>query len=74
VVYLQRTTLEWNQPKIKKYVAANKAERSWRAKEYFDIRHVDGEFGVVQLVFSFALAQHFLTLLHFRMVIYILCH
>ena len=30
---------KWNQPKRKKYVAVNKAERSWRSEECFDIRH-----------------------------------
>ena len=37
---------EQNQPKRKKYVAINKAERSWRSEERFDIRHGDAEFGV----------------------------
>ena len=32
---------EWNQPKRKKYVAVNKAERSWSSHECFDIRHGD---------------------------------
>ena len=37
---------EWNQFKRKKCVAVNKAERSWRSEEHFDIRHGDTEFGV----------------------------
>ena len=32
---------EWNQPKRKKCAAVNKAERSWRSEERFDIRHGD---------------------------------
>lgn len=36
----------WNQPKRKKYVAVNQAERSWRYEQLFDIRHGDTEFGV----------------------------
>ena len=37
---------EWKQSKRKKYVSVNKAERSWRSEEHFDIRHGDAEFGV----------------------------
>ena len=35
---------EWNQSQRKKCAAANKAERSWRSEERFDIRHVNTEF------------------------------
>ena len=68
---------EWNQPQRKKYVAVNKAERSWRSEESFDIRHEDAEVGVCSAGFSFGLVQYFLTVLpslHLRMVIYILCY
>lgn len=34
----------WNQPKKKKCTAVNKAERSLRSEEHFDIRHGDSEF------------------------------
>lgn len=76
--YLPRkaATRECNQPKRKKFVAVNKAERSWRAEEHFDIKHGDAELGVCQLVFSPALVQSFLTRLSslcFRMVMCILC-
>ena len=40
------TNREWNQLKRKKCVAVNKAERSWRSEEHFDIRHGDAESGV----------------------------
>ena len=36
---------EWNQPKRKKCVAVNKAERSWISEEDFDIRHGNAESG-----------------------------
>lgn len=55
----------------------NKAEKSWRSEEHFDVRHGGAEFGVPRLVFSFALVQYFLTLLSllpFRMAMYILYH
>jgi hypothetical protein len=41
MVYLPRKAAnrEWNQPKRKKFDPINKGERSWRAEEYFDIRH-----------------------------------
>jgi hypothetical protein len=41
-----------SQPQRKNCVAANKAERSWRSEESFDIRHGDAEFGVCQAGFS----------------------
>ena len=52
--YLPRraTNREWNQSKKKKCVAVNKAERSWRSEEHFDIRHGDAEFGVCPADFS----------------------
>ena len=59
----------------KKCAAVNKAERSWRSEECFDIKHE--EFRVVQLVFNLASLQHFLTMhpsLHFGALMYILCH
>ena len=45
--FLQRkaASREWKQPK-RKCVAVNKAERSWRSEEHFDIRHGDAEFRV----------------------------
>ena len=63
VGYLPRKAAnrEWNQPKRKKCVAVNKAERSWRSEEHYAIRHGDAEFGVCPLVFSLALVQDFLT-------------
>ena len=42
---------EWKQSKRKKCVVVNKAKRSWRAEELFDIRCVDAEFGVCSAVF-----------------------
>ena len=30
---------EWKQPKRMKWFTVNKAERSWRSEEHFDIRH-----------------------------------
>jgi hypothetical protein len=36
----------WNQPKREKCVIINKAERSWRSEESFDIRHGNAVFGV----------------------------
>ena len=35
---------EWNQPKRKKGVTVNKAERSWPFEERFDIRFGDADF------------------------------
>ena len=35
----------------KKHAAVNRAERSWRSKEQFDIRHRGVEFGVCPAVF-----------------------
>ena len=51
--YLSRRAAnrEWNQPKRKKCVSVNKAERSWRSEEYFDIRHSIQSLEFVQLVF-----------------------
>lgn len=43
---------EWTQPKRKKCVAVNKADRSWRPEEHFDIRH-EAEFGVCPTGFWF---------------------
>ena len=37
---------EWNQPKRKKCVAVNKAEKSWRSKEHFNIKHDDAEWSL----------------------------
>lgn len=37
---------KWNQPKIKKCVTVNKADRSWRSEDCFDGRPGDAEFGV----------------------------
>ena len=54
---------EWNQNKREKCVAVNKAERSWRSEEHFDIRHGDAESGVCPVGFSLALVQYFLPLL-----------
>lgn len=54
---------------------SQKAERSWRSEEDFDIRHGNSEFA--QLVFGLALVQYFLTVfpfLPFGMVMDILCH
>jgi hypothetical protein len=65
LVYLPRRagSREWNQPKREKCVAANKAKRSWRSEEHFDIRHGDAEFGVGHDVFDLALVQCSLTVL-----------
>ena len=68
---------EWNQPKRKKCVGGNKAKRSWRSEESFDIRHEDAEFGVCPAGFQLYLNQYFLTMspsLCFGMVMSILCH
>jgi hypothetical protein len=35
---------EWNQPKRKKGITVNKAERSWQFEERFDIRFGDADF------------------------------
>ena len=37
---------ESNQPKRQQCVAVNKAERSWRSEEHFEIRHGDADFGI----------------------------
>lgn len=66
---------EWNQPKRKKCVAVNKAKRSWRSEECFDISYGDAEFGVCPVCLT--LVQYFLTMLRslpFGIVVYILCH
>ena len=55
----------------KKHAAVNKAERSWRSKEHFDIRHGGAEFGVCPAVFCPVFLQ---ILFPFGMVIYILCY
>ena len=54
---------EWNQPKRKKFVAVNRAERSWRSEGCFDVRHGDAEFGVGSAGFGLALIQCPLTVL-----------
>ena len=78
--YIQRRTAsrEWNQPKRKKCVAVNKAERSWRSEEHLtsDMEIQSLEFA--QLVFfNLVLVQYFLSMLpsiYFETVMYILCH
>ena len=65
---------KWNQPKRKKCVEVNKADRSWRSEERFGIRHGDAEFGVSPGGFWFCFVQYFLTILQFATVTYILCH
>ena len=52
---------EWNQPKKKKCVAINKAERSWKSEECFDITHLNAEFAVFSGGFFFFFG--FLTML-----------
>ena len=67
----------WSQPKRKKCVVINKAERIWRSEQYFDIRHGDIKLEVCLVSFWFVLVQYLLMLLHFllfEMVIYIMCH
>ena len=55
----------------KKHAAVNRAERSWRSKEHFDIRHGGVGFGVCPAVFC----PVFLHILFpFGMVMYILCY
>lgn len=44
---MKTASREWNQPKIKTFVAVNKNERSWRPDDHFDIRYGDTEFGVL---------------------------
>ena len=68
----------WDQSKRKKCVAINKAERSWRADECFDIilRDEMQDLEFVLLAFVLALVQDFLTMLSFQsfeMVKYFLC-
>lgn len=36
----------WNQPTREKCVVVNKAEKSWKLEEHFDITHGDAGFGV----------------------------
>lgn len=78
VGFLQRkaASREWKQPK-RKCVAVNKAERSWRSEEHFDIRHGDPEMGVCPAGFWSPLAQRFLPvflLLSPGMVMDVFCH
>ena len=40
----------------------NKAERSWRPEEHFDIRHGDAEFGDCSAGFGLPLVQYFLMI------------
>jgi hypothetical protein len=51
--YMPRITsnTEWKQTKTEKCIASNKAERSWRSEELFDIP--DAEFGVCPAGFGF---------------------
>jgi hypothetical protein len=43
---------KWKQPIRKKCVAVNKAEKSWRSEEHFDIGHGDAESGVCPTSFQ----------------------
>ena len=63
--YLPRKTAnrEWSQPKRKKCVAVNKAERSWRSEDGFDLRPGHAEFGVAQLVSVLLCPGFLLTML-----------
>jgi hypothetical protein len=49
----------------KEYVAVNKAERSRRSEEHFEIRHENAVFRFAQLVFSLALVHDFPTVFPF---------
>ena len=48
---MEEINRDWNHPKRLKYVVVNKAEKSWRSKEHFDIRHGDAKFGVCPVGF-----------------------
>ena len=66
-----------NQPKEKKYVVVNKAEKSWRSEERFGIRHEEAEFGVCPACFQSSFAPHFCTMFSLYplgMVMYITCN
>lgn len=65
----------WKQARREKYVAVNRAGRSWRSEEVtltLDMEMQNFEFAL--LTFGLALVQCFHTMLPFGMVIYILCH
>ena len=72
--YLPRVAAnkEWNQPKRKKCVVVNKAERSWRSEEHFGNRHGDGGLGVCPAGFQscFGSASPHSSHLCFGMVMY----
>lgn len=42
----------WNEPMREKYVAANKAERSWEPEKCFDIRHRNAQFRIYPAGFN----------------------
>lgn len=65
---------EQTQSKRKKCVVVNKTVRSWRSKEYFDIRHGDTEFGVYPAGFWSCFGPVFPYYASFRNGQYILCH
>jgi hypothetical protein len=64
---------KWNQIKRKKCIAVNKAKRSWRSEEHFDIRHGDVEIWVCPACFG-SIFPHSAPCLRFETVKYILCH
>lgn len=51
-----------------KCVAVNRAERSWRSEECFDIRDGDADLEFATWFFGLALAQYFLTMLPFSLL------
>lgn len=66
-----------NQPKKKKCVVVNKAEKSWRFEEYFGMRHEVAELGVCLAGIQSFFVPHFFTmffLYHLGMVMNIPCH
>ena len=36
----------WNQPKIKRHVATNKSEKSWKSEQHLEVTHEVTVFGV----------------------------
>ena len=64
---------ERNQLKRNKvcYIQVDRAERSWRTEESFDIKHGDAEFGLCSVLFWSSIFSLCSFSLHFGMVLYI---
>ena len=74
--FLGAASMEWNQPKRKKYVSVKKAERKWRSEDGFDFRHGDKLFGVCPAGFQSCFGSVFPQYAPFLccgMVMYNLC-